>query len=673
MNGSAPAFGSLSVALAHATRLLAQRPQMAAEQAAEILKSVPGLPQARLILGQGRRLAGDFEGAIDVLEALARDQPRAAVVRRELGLSLSMAGRLDEAVRALRSATELKPDWPDAWRDLADHLDARDDAGGANQARAAFLAVAVHDPRLRAAATALRSNDLPVAESLLRAHLTQHETDVAALRMLAEIAMRLRRYRDAEALLERCAALAPDFRPAMHQYAIALYRQAKAAQALPHVEKLLALEPDNLGYLTLMAAVRAHLGETAESIGLYQRVLRRAPGQARLWLSYGHSLKTAGRAQESIDAYRRAIAIAPAMGEAYWSLANLKTFRFDDADVRAMRAALTRGDLPDDERVQLEFALGKALEDERSFAESFEHYARGAALRRSLHPYSAEENADYAARCKELFTAEFFARRAGAGNPSRDPIFILGMPRSGSTLVEQILASHPAVEGTMELPYIPNMAWPLAEAGKTGGERYPACLEGLTRDELRALGDRYLDESRIHRKTGAPRFIDKLPNNFLHLGFIHLVLPQATIIDTRRHPMACCFSNFKQYFARGQNFSYSLEDLGRFYRDYVELVAHFEAVLPGRVHRVVYEDLVADPPAQVRRLLDGCGLPFDERCLRFYENDRAVRTASSEQVRQPIFREGLERWKDYEPWLGPLRSALGKVLDAYPQWPPAGP
>ncbi len=386
-------------------------------------------------------------------------------------------------------------------------------------------------------------------------------------------------------------------------------------------------------------------------------------------MSYGHALRTAGRQDDSVSAYRRAISMVPTLGEAYWSLANLKTFRFTDEEARAMRAALGRKDLADEDRVHFEFALGKTLEDAGSYEDSFAHYAAGNALRRRSHPYSADDNADLIRRLKELFTADFFAARAGWGCPTPDPIFIVGLPRAGSTLLEQILASHSLVEGTMELPDVPRIVHELNARAREAGPRFPELLAGLDRDALHALGAGYLESTRVQRKTGAPFFIDKNPNNWLYLGLIQLMLPNARIIDARRHPLACGFSCFKQHFARGQSFTYDLEDLGRYYRDYIELMAHFERTLPNRIHRVLYESMVADTESEVRRLLACCKLPFEAGCLRFYDNPRAVRTASSEQVRQPIFDEGLEHWRNYEPWLGPLKEALGPLLSEYPAAP----
>jgi predicted Zn-dependent protease len=670
LSGHPQHLGSLEVALRHASRLLPERPALAAEQAAEILKVVPDHPMAILLLAVARRACGDPAFALETLEQLCARQPRSAPAQYELGITLGSLGQGDAAIAALRRAVELNPDMPDAWRALGDHLTGIGDAAGADGAYARHLKAATRDPRLLAAAAALVENRIPHAEALLRAHLKLHPTDVAALRMLAEVAARLRRYADAERILEACLALAPSFDAARHNYATVLNRQGKAAVALPQVEQLLAKEPRNPGYRNLKAAILANLGDYSGSASVYGEVLKEYPQQSKVWMSYGHSLKTSGRASDAIEAYRRAIAIEPNLGEAYWSLANLKTFRFAEDDVVAIRQALARADLSDEERLHFEFALGKALEDCGSYEESFARYAAGNSIRRRLQPYSAAENSAFVRRSKALFTREFFAARAGSGVKAPDPIFILGLPRSGSTLLEQILASHSLVEGTMELPDIPQLARELARRdGRDEAEGFFQSLAALGSAELRALGERYLQGTRVFRKTEAPYFIDKMPNNCLYVGLIHLMLPNARIIDARRHPLGCGFSCFKQHFARGQSFTYGLEDLGHYYRDYIELLAHFDAVLPGRVHRVLYETMVDDTEAQVRALLAHCGLPFEEACLTFYENERAVRTASSEQVRRPIFREGMHQWRHYEPWLEPLRAALGPVLAAYPQVP----
>jgi tetratricopeptide (TPR) repeat protein len=376
-------------------------------------------------------------------------------------------------------------------------------------------------------------------------------------------------------------------------------------------------------------------------------------------------LKTAGRQPEAMQAYRRCLAIAPDFGDAWFTLANLKTYRFSAEEVTAMQGALTREHASIDDRVHLHFALGKAFEDDAQYARSFEHYAQGNQLRRSQISYRSEDTTRLVERSRQTYTRELYAERAGCGSPAADPIFIVGLPRAGSTLVDQILSSHSQVEGTMELYDMIDLAWGLNTAPGAAGQ-YPANVAALTGAQLRDIGEQYLQRTRIQRKQGARYFIDKMPNNCMHVGLIALALPNARIIDVRRHPLGGCFSVFKQHFARGQHFSYDLDEVGRYYRDYVAMMDHFDEVLPGRIHHVHYESLVENTEAEIRALLEYCGLPFEGSCLRFYDNDRAVRTASSEQVRQPIFRQGLDQWRHYEQWLGPLQAALGPALAAYP-------
>ena len=662
--------GPLDVALAHTRRLLAGRPDLAQAQAREILAAVPGHPEAALLLGVALRLQGDLAGARDILGPLAAAQPRAAVAHYETGVTLAALGQGRAAIEALRRAADLDPGAPHAWRALGDQLTQIGDTAGADLAYARQIQASVNDPVLMEAAQGLVDGKLAVTEHLLRGFLKAHPTDVVAIRMLAEAGTRLGRYGDVEKLLARCLELAPSFTPARYNYAIVLYRQNRAAEALPQIETLLAEAPKDLGYRNLHAAALGLVGEYAAAVAIYEGVLAEAPEQPLIWLSYGHALRTSGRQAEAIAAYQRALEQMPGLGEAYFSLSNLKTVRFTAAEVEAMRAQLERADLTVQDQFHLHYALGKALEDEGDYPASFDHYAKGAALRRGDSLYDPKENTARADRSRQVFTPTFFAARAGWGCGAPDPIFVVGLPRSGSTLIEQILASHSAVEGTMELPDINVIAMGLGHAAPNkAAETYPASLAALDVDAIRALGEDYLARTRIQRKTDRPRFIDKMPNNFQHIGLIHLILPKAKIIDARRHPMATCFSAFKQHFARGQNFSYDLDELGRYYRDYVALMAHFDQALPGRVHRVFYERMVDDPESEVRALLDYCGLPFEDACLRFYENDRAVRTASSEQVRRPIFREGLDQWRRYESWLDPLKHALGPVLDAYPRAP----
>lgn len=672
MSAAPEPTATLEIALAHAVRLLDEQPALAAAQATEILQHLPGHPTALLVLGASRTACGDHAGALAVLEPLAQAQPGSARTQLELGIALGRNGRGDDALLALRRAVALKPELPSAWLALGDHLSATGDSAAAEAAYSQHVRYSSRDPALLRAGAALAENHLPGAEALLRAHLGKTPNDVAALRMLAELAARLDRTSDAEELLARCLQLAPSFHAARQHYALVLHRGNKAERALAEIDSLLAVAPDNPGYKNLKAAILCRIGDYTTAIELYDGILRAYPRQTKVWMSYGHALKTAGRQDDAIAAYRRCIALEPTLGEAWWSLANLKTLRFSAQDIDTMRAQLAQPRLSDDDRLHLEFALGKALEDVAAYGDSFAHYARGNAVRRAQLEYNADATTAKVEHIRKLYTREFFQRRAGSGDDARDPIFVVGLPRSGSTLLEQILSSHSLVEGTMELPEVTSISRELrsrAPADAGGPGRYHDVLATLDGDDLRALGRRYLDRTRIHRHTGAPLFIDKMPNNFMHVGLIQLMLPNARIIDARRHPLACCFSNFKQHFARGQGFSYSLDDIGRFYRDYVALMSHFDDVLPGRVHRVIYERMVDDTENEVRRLLDACGLPFEEQCLRFFENERPVRTASSEQVRQPIFREGLDQWRHYEPWLEPLKAALGPVLDAYPEPP----
>ncbi len=662
--------GSLEVALSHATRLLGTDPRLAAEQAAEILKVIPGEPRGWLLLGRAQRDSGDAAAAAATLQELCAVHPQWGLAHQELGLALGAAGDGAGAIVALQRAVELKPDLGDAWRALGDHLHALDDADGADQAYANYLKATSKDPRLMAAAAALCDKRIAVAETLLREHLTEFPTDVAAIRMLAEVAGRLGRNEAAEKLLERCLELAPSFRPARYNYALVLNRQYKLAEAQAQIEQLLAANPSNPAYNNLYAVIVSRLGEYQKAIQVYEKVLRQYPAYPGVWLSYGHTLKTGGSQDDGIAAYREAIRLAPNLGEAWWSLANLKTFRFTDTEIEAMEAQLLRQDISDEDRFHFHFALGKAFEDAGRYEEAFHHYDHGNRLRRSGLRYDPDETTGHVRRSCALFTPAFFAERSGYGVADADPIFIVGLPRAGSTLLEQILASHSAVEGTMELPDIISIAKELRlRASKGGGDGYPEILASLTAEECHALGQRYLDQTRVQRKTGRPFFIDKMPNNFMHIGLIHLALPNARIIDARRHPLGCCFSMFKQHFARGQNFTYSLEDIGHYYRDYVELMAHFDAVLPGRIYRVFYERMIEDTEGEIRRLLAYCNVPFEQGCLRFFETERAVRTASSEQVRRPIYREGVDQWRHFEPWLAPLREALGEVLDAYPEVP----
>ncbi len=674
MNETPELAGALDAELAQVQRLLASDAALAAKKAEQILALAPGHPLATLLLGIARRLTGDTAGSIAALEPLTRSQPNWAAVHYEFGRSSGAAGGREQAIASLRRAMELQPALTGAWNSLASELRAAGDAAAADAVCTRRIELSMNHPRLQQADASMRANRLAEANTLLRQHLQEDPTDVLAMHLLAAVGLRLDELVDAGNLLARCLELAPNYASARHDYALVLDRQMRQGEALLEIEKALEADPGNPGYRSLQAAILDRLGEYDRAIEVYADLLQVNPEQSGVWTSYGHTLRAAGRQGDSIAAYQKAIEYSPESGEAWWSLADFKTFTFSAEEIEEISRQLDRTDLSDEDRIQFEFTLGKALEDAGEYAGSFEHYTEGNRLRRSIDPYDASSLTAGVQSSKKLFTPDFLAERAGCGSAARDPIFIVGLPRSGSTLIEQILASHTAVEGTMELPDMLAIVRELGERGGGAGTwQYPEVLTSLEPDEFRALGERYLASTRVYRKTGQPMFIDKMPNNFANVGLIHLMLPNARIVDARRHPLASCFSVFKQLFARGQAFANSLEDLGCFYRDYVELMAHFDEVLPGRIHRVFYERLVDDTETEVRGLLEYCGLPFEERCLRFHETDRAIRTASSAQVRQPIYRGGIDHWRNFEPWLGPLKAALGPVLDAYPEVPPFDP
>lgn len=520
---------------------------------------------------------------------------------------------------------------------------------------------ALRNPSLISAALALSENRLEDAEPLLRAHLRGAPTDVAAIRMMAELAARIGRLKDSEALLRRALELAPDFGAARANLATILYKQNRFPEALEHLNAVLADDGNNPAQKNLKAAALGRVGGYDEAISLYKELTQQFPDHAKLWMSYGHMLKTVGDQDGSINAYRRAIAAEPTLGEVYWSLANLKTYRFSDEDFAAMRAALGAANLSHEDSFHLYFALGKASEDRADHGAAFDYYAKGNALRSSELNHDPHAVANQVDKVIERFTTDFLNVRAGQGHDAPDPIFIIGMPRAGSTLIEQILASHSMVEGTMELPDIPAMAM---REGR--GSDWIDAVTDMDASALDALGREFIDRTRIQRKTDKPLFIDKLPNNWNYLGFIRLILPNAKIIDARRHPLDCCFSNFRQHFAKGQAFSYDLAHMGQYYADYVRAMDHFDAVAPGYVYRVIHEELLDNPEEEIRHLLAFLNLPFEPACLDFHTNKRAVRTASSEQVRRPINRDGVDQWKPYAGYLAPLKDALGPLWEIYP-------
>ncbi|MCZ8369281.1 MAG: sulfotransferase [Porphyrobacter sp.] len=568
------------------------------------------------------------------LRSITARNPKDAGAHRMLGRVLRQIGRNDEAARAEMAA----------------------------------IRATAHDPEMIAIAQTMMANDLPAAEARLRARLSSQPTDVAAIRMMAELAGRLGRYRDSENLLRRALELAPSFTAAQANLAMVLYKQSRYGEAGEVLEQVLAQDPANSGSRNLLAATLGRIGDYDEALVIYGELTRTFPDHAKLWMSYGHMLKTVGRLDDSIAAYRRALAVEPHLGEVWWSLANLKTVKFSDADIAAMEAALG-AEVSAEDAFHLHFALGKAWGDRSSPAESFRHYAAGNELRSRELAYEPEMTTRQVDRMIAVLTPEFLTQRLGLGDQTPDPIFILGLPRAGSTLLEQILSSHSAIEGTMELPDIPAIA--MREAKAAGGDLrdWPRAVAEMAPPRFAELGAEFLERTAVQRKTGKPFYVDKLPNNWSYAGFIHLILPNAKIIDARRNPMDCCFSNFRQHFAKGQAFSYSLDHIGRYYAEYVRAMDHYDRVLPGRLHRVIHERLLDDPEAEVRAMLDYLGLPFEEACMEFHRNTRAVRTASSEQVRRPINRDGMGQWEPYAQWLGPLRAALGDLVETYADRP----
>ncbi|MBA4163239.1 MAG: hypothetical protein C0510_01190 [Erythrobacter sp.] len=568
------------------------------------------------------------------------------------------------AVERLRRVVARDPRNAPAWRLMGRTLRQLEREDEAGEAEMAAIRATAYDPQMIAIAAAMLEGDLEQAEALLRERLHAQPTDAAAIRLMAELAARIGRLPDAEALLRRAIELAPAFAAARANLATVLYKQSRYEEAAHVLDEVLAIDPADPGNRNLLAATLGRIGDYDEALALYAELVETFPDHAKLWMSYGHMLKTVGRLEEGVAAYRRALRAQSDLGEVWWSLANLKTVHFSDDDVAAMEAAL-EGTPSHHDRLHLHFALGKAYGDRRQAEASFRHFAAGNALRSEELEYDPDAITRQVDGMIARFTPQFVEAHRGMGDPSPDPVFILGLPRAGSTLLEQILSSHSKVEGTMELPDIPAMA--MREARKAGGNMrdWPDAVAEMPPGRFAELGAEFLERTRVQRKTGKPFYIDKLPNNWSYAGFIHLILPNAKIIDARRHPLDCCFSNFRQHFAKGQGFSYSLDHIGRYYADYVRAMDHCDAVLPGRVHRVIHERLLDNPEAEVRALLAYLGLEFEEACMDFHTNARAVRTASSEQVRRPINRDGVGQWQPYDQWLGPLRAALGDLVETY--------
>ncbi len=641
--------------IAQAAAALASDPRKAAAQARALAARMPGDPRPRLILASALRRLDQPQEALPILVELARAFPKAAKTRFELGLCLCATGRTREGDQQLDEAVRLDPTNAEAWSAIETRAFAAGDALRERRAQAALARIDAGHPELGRAAELVVLDRHAEAEPMLRRFCLANPNHPQGLRLMAACQVAARGFDAAETLLRHALSLEPGSIRLRFDLAHALFAARQAERALVELAPLLEADPANPAYRNLQAACLGLLGDDQAAEAINAELAAAFPTNARVAVNHGHAARTAGGRDRAIAAYRRATALSPQSGEAWWGLANLKVGVLTDEDEAQMRRLLSMR-LPDDDRMRIAYALARRLEDTGRAEEAFAHYASGAALARVRFGGAGRDYAAEAAGVVGTFTPDFLAARAGQGAQSDAPIFVVGLPRSGSTLVEQILASHPAIEGTMELSYIGAIAARIEHQG--GAER----LTAASADELRSWGEEYLARAQVHRRLGRAHFIDKMPNNFRHIGLIRLILPNARIIDVRRNPMASCFSGFKQLFAEGQEFSYDLADLAAYYRHYLAIVRHFHAVAPGTVHTLVYEDLVEDTEGHVRRLLDAVGVPFDPATLRFFENDRAVRTVSSEQVRQPIYRSGLDHWRTFEPWLTPLADGLGPDL-----------
>jgi len=589
----------------------------------------------------------------------------------DLGALLVDTRRPREAVEVLENAVRLDAGEGDAWFNLGK---ARAMLGLGPEADQAFEKSFELDPQRKALAHAAehqQAGRLEEAEKAYRDILGNNPRNVDALRLLGSLAMNAGRAHEAEGLFRRSIAYAPDYVEAHLGLGRCMKEQHRLQDAIESFEMAITLEPDNVQANFMLASVLAPVARTYDAIDVYRKVISLKPQHPGAWLGLGHSLKTVGLQAEAIEAYRECIRLKPGNGETYWSMANLKTYKLTDEDISAMQAQVAREDLDEEfdtqSRVNFLFALAKAYEDRQDYEQAWVHYEEGNSTQRMEESYDPVQFEVMNDALVEVFDAEFLQERSGQGNPSREPIFIVGLPRSGSTLLEQILASHSMVEGTAELPYISSVSASL-NRNRADGVNYPHAVRELRAEHFHRLGEDYLRLARIHRTEGNPRFIDKMPNNFPAIGLMHLILPNCKIIDARRYPMDSCLSCYRQLFARGQSFTYDLTDIGEYFLQYQRMMDYWHKVLPGRCLTVQYEDMVTDFEKQVRRLLDYCELPWEENCVRFYETDRPVRTASSEQVRQPVYTRSINFWRNHESHLDELKEVLAPVLPRYSKY-----
>ena len=613
------------------------------------------------LIAANQRCLQRIHEALETLRRLEELHPRFGLLYQERGYCYTTLRDAPRAIEAFLHGVDINPTLTKSWSMLERLFRMTGDARNAAAAAERISSLKNLPPEVVRAGSLFSDGDLSAAENILRAYLRASSDDVEALRLLARIQHQHDVLDEAESLLEAALEVKPNYVAARLDYVRVLIDRQKYLRARDETDILLKLEPGDRDYLSLYAAACVGLGEYERASTLYRELLAASPASAELHVSLGHALQAVGRKKEATESYQLGTAARPSFGDAWWSLANLKTYRFSHNEIVQMRAEEAAPGTDPVDRYHLCFALGKALEDRNEFAESWQFYERGNALKRAESRYQPDITETNTRKQVEVCTAQFFAARVGVGVPNLDPIFIVGLPRSGSTLIEQILASHSLVEGTHELSDIQRI---VVEIRGREDNRYPAVLAELAPEEFRRLGERYITDTHAYRH-GKPFFIDKMPNNFRHIGLIHLMLPNAKIIDVRRDPMACCVSNLRQLFAKGQEFTYSIEDIARYYRTYLELMRHWDAVLPGRILRVCYEDVVDDLEGNVRCILEFCGLEFEPACVEFYKTERSVSTASSEQVRRPIFRGGLFQWRNYEPWLGPLKDKLDDALIRY--------
>ena len=607
-----------------------------------------------------RRYQGEFDAALATLARLKTLAPESGRAHQEEGHVYRDSGKPGDALRSYGLACQFNPALVASWREQLRILSFQGRFQQASRVKEQLDYFEGLPRPLLAVIDLVGQGKLLKAENLCRKFLHKVPHNVEAMRLLADIGIRFGVLTDAEFLLESAHRFEPDNVRVHIDYIQVLRKRQKFGQAHEQSASLLDTSPESPQFQSIHAIVSMQTGDYDAALALFDRVLERLPGDPVTLTSKGHAYKTSGHYDEAVASYRAAVASQPRYGDAWYSLANLKVYTFDDGELEKMHAQARDRTLPRTDGVQLSFALGKAYEDRENFATSFRYYERGNRLKKAVSTYDADRMTEDLRAQQRVCTTGMLAHGATAGYPAGDPIFVVGLPRAGSTLLEQILSSHSKVDGTLELPNILSLSQQLRRRGQKQGEPgYPEVLATLSDEELRQFGQDYIDDTRIHR-AGAPFFVDKMPNNFRYIGLIHLILPNAKIIDARRHPMACGFSGYKQLFAEGQEFTYDLTDLGQYYRDYVELMDHWDRVLPGKVLRVQYEEVVGDLETQVRRILDHCGLEFEPGCLSFHRTERAVRTPSSEQVRQPIFKSGLDYWRNYEPWLAPLKSALGE-------------